>query len=243
MNKQNLIKIIELAKSCNQKRYSSLSEEQKMAAMLVGDTWPVTINNGRLKYSATGDRSAWSASYKAVNDAKKVTGIDIAGMNANSMHVILDEPLPDLIETSWQDAVDSFPSWKVPRKVMAFSHLPQAMLDVKTELSDEAISFSPLEIGQALAYSIIILSLKDFKDAEPVNKRVEAMITLAYDYPEEFKKICTKLGLPYDIFYEQEPEEAPRGSISYSEEKFRQSYVASYLPLAYQGKFLRKIKE
>lgn len=241
MNKEKLEQVLILAKECNQKNWSELDTLHQQAAAFVGDYYPAAITDkGKIKYLATGEQSAWSASYKMMNDAKKLIITEVKGMNANSMHVVLDAPLPALEEMPFKEALERFPSWCVPPKSSPAVHLPMISLpstrtkELEKITSESTFNFSFLDISRPIADVICKLSTN-----VELTKIDEAIITLSHDYPESFAKICERVGLPHSIFKEQEPIAAPLGSVSYDPDRFRQSYVASYIALAAHGRFLR----
>lgn len=245
MNKQKLEQVLTLAKECNQKSWSELDEIHRQAAAFVGDYYPASLSDkGKIKYDANGEQSAWSASYKMMNDAKKMIVTDVKGMNANSMHVVLDVPMEHLLEeTSFTTALDAFPSWKVPKKASLAAHLPMiSFLSTQTKeipkiTNDSVFNFSFLDISRPL--SDVICKLHTNTE---LSKTDEAIITLYHDHPESFAKICERVGFAHDIFKKQEPLEAPKGSVTY-DERFKQSYVASYIALAAHGRYLRALVE
>lgn len=237
MNVENLKLIIRLAKECNQKRFSELDEIHQQAALVVGDIWKVSVKNGKIvQDTKEGGLSALCANYPRIKQALMLISEPITGMSHSSMLIEIDQPLPPTTDVTFQEAVELFPSWNAPARKEDAAHLPPAKLPNTTRYErDKVTNFNYWDIGVGIAQTIVAIKCDMI-----ISKQIEAIIGIAHKYPEEFAKICQRLGLdPEPIFQTLPREDLPRGSITYSKDMFPTSYVATYVALAYQGKFLR----
>ena len=234
MDSQKLEYILNLARGAKNKNMSELTLEEKQAVYIAGNVRPCRVEKGKIKYDGKGKLSAWQGEAKRINAIIETLPTKIKGLNQHSIMVFMDEPFPEFIEVSFKEAVEAFPSWKIPKKDMEYLHLPPAQ-KVETGVPKVPTEFSSQEIGLAIAKVIIELA----RGVE-LDKTSEAIVTLAHDYTDDFKRLCKAVGLPHECFLARTPVEAPRGSHTYDPEIFTQSYVAVYIVLASRGKFLRK---
>lgn len=182
-----LDEIITAAKSIPKKGvlYSSLTEVQKQAAMWVGEFFPAAIVNNEVVYCKTAKEVSLAPSFMYFRKQAQATPHELPGFGQNTFQVVMDEKMPPLEEVSWREAVNAFPSWKVPTKKNDYDHLPYLKLE------KEIISPNTVEVAAAFAKIAVYIN---FPDTGEMPTNLDAIWKMCHIYHETAVEIAYKLG-------------------------------------------------
>lgn len=249
VNPSKLDQILTLGREANQQCFSQLSDLHKQAVMILGEQFPAKLEAGKLVYDRDAKQSSLAGSYIKLRQAIKMSPGVHKGYTANTMQVFMDTPWPEFEETSWEDAINSFPSNKVPEKDCKFSHLPLILPDEVSANKAPNI----IDIARALAEITVRINR-----GMEMPKNLDAIHKMCIIRHETFESITTSIGLKstYTHMMNNQPQKyvaatvehegrmidikkfkLPAGTIPF--ENFQGSYLANYITQAYRGLYLK----
>lgn len=233
---QKFLEIKELAKTADGKRLSELTKEQKDAVMFVCDIFPAKWENGKIRYDAKGKEVTLAYSYVQMNRILKYLDPNQKGHMGNYIHVLIDEPLPELEELPVREALILYPN-ATTTKQYKFNHLPP--LKPEFNFNYESIYHT---IGAVVAQMVVSITRNI-----PLTTKEDYILKAIHDNKEAFKKIMNALGLQSltttVLNHAPRTPRYARGMIEYKDVNSKYSYLATYIFLANQGLYLKVLKE
>lgn len=248
MNWNKLIEIIAVVKSANQKNFSELTDEQKVAVMFACSYFPAKMNAaGKLEYDVTSKEVVFSPPFMEWRKILKMSPEPIKGFGKASCLVVVDEVLPSFQETTFQKALEAYPSNLVPKKETKYHNLDN--------LERAPISYDPDPVKIARAFAEINARL--IYNLE-MPRNVEAIHMMMHLHRDNAKRLGEKFGMVGAVInilnispqrtiqqeYESEGQtliynkfDLPRGTVD--PDRFTGTYLAKYITLAMDNIFLK----
>nr|CAK6606927.1 unknown function [Klebsiella phage vB_Kpl_K32PH164C1] len=249
---EKLQHIFNLVKSVNQKKLSELQPEEYQAVMFCCSAMPAILDGTRAKYLKDGKNTTFQPEYMFFRkNIQAVVGGDVTGFqNGKSLpHIFIDvEPRTPQFTKDWKDALDSFPSDKVPYKPNdeTFAHLPYlkhpGFVASDPEAKVNLSGFIPADEDIAFPLVRTAIRIQRNKDLDAQDMAVIALVK-HMDHYLQVKRIATSLCVleAYEVISESELDgELPKGSINPSEvAHLGLSHEALFLGLLKTGRFYR----
>lgn len=244
--------IFDLVKKADQKKLSELTQEEYQAVLFCCAAMPASLDGGKAKSNIkNGKATTFQPTYVWLrSNMQKVISPDIVGFSPRKVpNIFIDEePRTPEFTKDWKDALDSFPSDKVPYKPddETYAHMPflphpgfsVSDPEAKVDLKD----FNPSE--EDIAYPLMRTAIR-IKRGKELDKQDLAVIALTKHMSHylQVKKIATNLCIPqcYEVINESELEgELPKGSVTHKDiSHIDLSIEAIYLGLLKTGRFYR----
>lgn len=232
---ENFNRIVDLAKSANNKKMSELSLEQQHAVLFLGKEYPAELKEGLPKYSRTSDKHTIACSYVEARKLAAALGSD-KKFQQNTYHVFND------ISVSFEEKVNvealgNYPDkLQIPIKTSEYSHL-EPLLPQKVTLEYPKIRVS----------AMICRVYAGLVNGVEMGLEEKAVHFVIHKYKDSFKTLAEALKLTAlttaILNYEPELTKRPKGSIAHKDTPSSMSYLATYLYYAYLGIYLKVEEE
>lgn len=232
--KDKLKEIMKLAKECNGKNVSELTETEAHAVAFCSEFHPAYIGiTGTPKYSKESEQVTLSPTYMELRKITRAVDPTIKGFSADSYHVYADVELPRFKEHNVKSALECYPNiLYIPTKKCSYDHLPRLQRTVAAPYA----SVEELKLGIVSIIAQIDLALKEGYDMAP------ALLAAHYEIQRDSEQaLKVAKSIKYDIqnILETEASIRPKGKVDYSALNSESSYLATFLFMASKGVILK----